>query len=228
MRRSTRSSTSKLKQRTVPWISQLSGITLVASPAWIMVTEITAASTGFLLRVTMVWKPCTTWQAMGTGSHPMCGSAAWPPLPVMVILNSLLDAITGPGETANLPTSMPGQLCMPNTASIGNCSNSPSWIISRAPPPPSSAGWKIRYTVPSKLRFFEKCCAAASSMAVWPSWPQACILPWCWLAWAKVLNSVMGSASMSARRPIARPFFAAAPPSRPCTMPTTPVVPSPR
>jgi hypothetical protein len=42
------------------------------------------------------------------------------------------------------------------------------------------------------------------------------------LAWAKVLCSVMGSASMSARRPTARfdvPFF---------TMPTTPVLPSPR
>ncbi len=24
--------------------------------------------------------------------------------------------------------------------------------------------------------------AAASKMAVWPSWPQACILPGCWLA----------------------------------------------
>ncbi len=59
-------------------------------------------------------------------------------------------------------------------------------------------------------------------MAVWPSWPQACILPWCLLACAKVLSSVTGSASMSARRPTARglvPFF---------TMPTTPVVPRPR
>ncbi len=74
----------------------------------------------------------------------MCGSAACPPLPVRVILNSLLEAMTGPGETAKLPTAMPGQLCMPNTASIGNCVNSPSLIISRAPPPPSSAGWKIR------------------------------------------------------------------------------------
>ena len=82
--------------------------------------------------------------AIGTGSHPMCGSAAWPPLPLMVILNSLLEAITGPGLTAKVPTCGPGQLCMPNTASMGNCSNRPSLIISRAPPPPSSAGWKIR------------------------------------------------------------------------------------
>ena len=144
MRFSIRSSTSSVKVRTVPCSSQLSGTTLVASPAWIMVTEITPASIGFLLRLMMVWKACTIWQATGTGSMPLCGSAAWPPLPRMVILNSLLEAITGPGLTANLPTCMPGQLCMPNTASIGNCSNRPSLIISRAPPPPSSAGWKIR------------------------------------------------------------------------------------
>ena len=56
MRRSIRSSTSSVKVRTVPWISQASGTTLVASPAWIIVTEMTAASIGFLLRVTMVWK----------------------------------------------------------------------------------------------------------------------------------------------------------------------------
>ncbi len=54
MRRSIRSSTSIVKVRTVPWISQLSGTTLVASPVWIMVTLITPASTGFLLRVMMV------------------------------------------------------------------------------------------------------------------------------------------------------------------------------
>src|SRR6478735_3170122 len=222
MRCSIMSSTSVVKVRTVPCSSQLSGITLVASPAWIMVTEITAASIGLVLRLTMVWKACTIWQAAGTGSMPRCGMAPWPPLPRIVILNSEVEAITGPGLTANLPTSPPGQLCMPNTASIGNFSNRPSLIISRAPPPPSSAGWKIRYTVPSKLRFFARCCAAASSIAVWPSWPQACILPWSCLAWAKVLSSVTGSASMSARRPTARalvPFL---------TMPTTPVVPSPR
>ena len=42
--------------RTVPRISQLSGTTLVASPVWIIVTEITPASIGRLLRLMMVWK----------------------------------------------------------------------------------------------------------------------------------------------------------------------------
>ncbi|MNT68778.1 hypothetical protein D3C72_2070350 [compost metagenome] len=76
MRFSIRSSTSTVKVRTVPCSSTLSGTTLVASPAWIMVTEITPASTGFLLRLMMVWKVCTIWQAIGTGSMPVCGNAA--------------------------------------------------------------------------------------------------------------------------------------------------------
>jgi hypothetical protein len=50
-------------------------------------------------------------------------------------------------------------------------------IIALAPAPPSSAGWKITTAVPSKLRVSARYLAAPSSIAVWPSWPQACILP---------------------------------------------------
>ena len=82
--------------RTVPCISQLSGTTLVASPVWIIVTEITPASIGRLLRLMMVWKALTIWHATGTGSMPLCGIAACDPLPRIVTLNSLLDANAGP------------------------------------------------------------------------------------------------------------------------------------
>ena len=40
-------------------------------------------------------------------------------------------------------------------------------------------------------------------MVVWPSWPQACILPAVVEACGTPLVSSIGSASMSARRPIA-------------------------
>ena len=135
MRCSIRSSTSVVKVRTVPRISQRSGTTLVASPVWIIVTEITPVSSGRLLRVMMVWKACTIWQATGTGSTPRCGIAACEPLPWIVMRNSLLLANTGPVFSANWPTFSPGQLCAPNTASIGKRSNRPSLIIPRAPPP---------------------------------------------------------------------------------------------
>ena len=122
---------------------------------------------------------------------------------------------------ANLPTSSLGRLCMPKICSQGNFSNSPSLTIASAPPRPSSAGWKMRWTVPSKLRVAARYLAAPSSMVVWPSWPQACMRPLCRLRWSKVLCSSIGSASMSARRPMARGLL----PTR--MVPTTPVLPMP-
>ena len=157
---------------------------------------------------------------------PLCGSAACEPLPVMRIRNSLLEAMIGPLQIAKSPAARPGQLCMPKIASMGKRSNRPSFIISRAPPPPSSAGWKMQWTVPEKRsRWAASSCAAASSIATWPSWPQACMRPGMRLACAKVLCSVIGSASMSARRPMAR---FEPPGALPRIVPTTPVRPSPR
>ena len=48
------------------------------------------------------------------------------------------------------PAGMPGMLCMPNIASQGKSSRQAVVDHLRAPPPPSSAGWKIRCSVPSK------------------------------------------------------------------------------
>ncbi len=53
---------------------------------------------------------------------------------------------------ANCPIGIPGQLCIPYTSPMPKRSISPSLTISRAPPSPSSAGWKISTAVPSKLR----------------------------------------------------------------------------
>ncbi len=70
----------------------------------------------------------------------------------MTISKMSKDAIIGPGITANSPVGMPGQLCRPYTASQGNRSNRPSSTIARPPPSFSSAGWKMKCTVPSKSR----------------------------------------------------------------------------
>ncbi|CFN63580.1 Uncharacterised protein [Bordetella pertussis] len=117
---------------------------------------------------------------------------------------------------------MPGMLCMPNTASHGKRSNRPSSIMARAPAlPPSSAGWKMKCTVPSKSRCAARYCAAPSSMAVWPSWPQPCMRPSMVERCAKRLCSGIGKASMSARSPMRLP------PEPARSTPTTPVLPSP-
>ena len=156
------------------------------------------------------------------GSALLWGRAACPPLPWISILNSLLEAIIGPLVTPKCPSPNPGQLCMPKTASQGNCSKRPSSIIFCAPAPPSSAGWKIKIMLPLNSRWLDRYCAAPRSMAVWPSWPQACIFPGLVEACAKVFFSCKGSASMSARRPIIFPV-----PSSPSIRPTTPVLPKP-
>jgi hypothetical protein len=103
--------------------------------------------------------------------------APWPPRPLRRIVTVSAEAMNGPGRKPNLPTGSPGQLCMANTASQGNSRNKPSSTIFCAPTYPSSAGWKIRRTVPSKSMLSARHWPAASSIAVCPSWPQACILP---------------------------------------------------
>jgi hypothetical protein len=60
-----------------------------------------------------------------------------------------------------------------------------------------------------EIGFAARCAAAPSSMAVWPSWPQACIRPGWREWWLKSFFSWMGSASMSARRPMLRPLLPA-------------------
>ncbi len=66
---------------------------------------------------------------------------------------------------------------MPKISPMPKRSISPSSTMARLPVRPSSLGWNTTTTVPSKLRVSARYLAAPSSMAVWPSWPQACILP---------------------------------------------------
>ena len=48
--------------------------------------------------------------------------------------------------------------------------------------PTSSPIWKMSFTVPwISSRWLLKILAAPRSMAVWQSWPQACITPAFWL-----------------------------------------------
>src|SRR3977135_1705347 len=71
--------------------------------------------------------------------------------------------------------------------------------MARPPAPHSSAGWKITTAVPEKLRVSAKYLAAPSSMAVWPSWPQACILPATVDRYGTSFASCNGRAAMQAR-----------------------------
>ncbi len=131
-------------------------MTLPALPAWNWVIDSTALSSGSVRRATMDCSASTMWLPTTTGSMLRCGRAAWPPWPVMRIQNRSDAAVTEPATAVIVPTGRVVSLWAPNTMSQGKRWNSPSSTMTRPPPPPSSAGWKMKWTVPSKLRGFGK------------------------------------------------------------------------
>ena len=210
--------------RTVRRSSAVPGMTLGASPARKAPTVMMPVCSGGTLRATMVCSAITMLAPTTTGSTAACGMAPWPPVPLTVMMQVSPLAMAKPGTAWKRPSGRPGMLCMPNIASHGNSSRKPSSSILRAPARPSSAGWNTACRMPSKLRVAARCRQADSSMAVWPSWPQACILPNTLLAQGLPLVSAMGRASMSARRPMRRVLL----PKAPRSVPTTPVPARPR
>ncbi len=170
----------------------------------------------------MLCSAAVTCEATSTESTPASGRAPCAPRPSMSMSKKAPPAIIGPARTANFPSGMPGRLCMPKMASQGKRLNRPSSTIALAPPRPSSAGWKMKFTVPSKFFVAARYLAAPSSIVVWPSWPQACMRPACFERCANRFASSIGRQSMSARRPMLR-FVD---PAR--STPTMPVLPTPR
>ncbi|MNY52602.1 hypothetical protein D3C86_1882870 [compost metagenome] len=106
--------------------------------------------------------------------------APWPPLPSITRENSSVLAMTGPERIPTVPTGWLFQTCRPMAASTLGFSITPASIMGLAPPGPSSAGWKTSLTVPenSCLRSL-RILATPRRMAMWASWPQACITPSC-------------------------------------------------
>mmetsp|Transcript_13327 Transcript_13327/g.55974 ORF Transcript_13327/g.55974 Transcript_13327/m.55974 type:complete len:243 (+) Transcript_13327:635-1363(+) len=178
-----------------------------APPARNTVVEITTESSGSTRRLTMVCSAVTTAAPQTTTSMFLCGTAAWPPAPATAISYEPLPAMMVPARVPTVPLGVSGygQLCSANAVSNGGSTEpKPASSIRRAPAPPSSAGWNARYTVPfSKDSRRFRSFAAPKSMATWPSWPQACMMPLFRLFSASgkndaSLSSSTGSASMSA------------------------------
>lgn len=64
-----------------------------------------------------------------------------------IVTTNLADAaIIGPDRDATVPTGILGETCKAKIA--WTSSTPPSFITWYAPPLPSSAGWKTRFTVP--------------------------------------------------------------------------------
>src|SRR5215210_5569899 len=136
-------------------------------------------------------------------------------------LEAVGGTVIGPRRTPTCPAGSSGHTCCAKMTR-GRCSlNTPSRIIRRAPPAgeASSAGWNRRSTRPgiSSLTSSSNH-PAPTSIAVWASCPQACIIPSTFETKEWSFSSCMGNASMSALKATVSPRL---PPS---TTPSTPVL----
>ena len=130
--------------------------------------------------------------------------------------------MSAPDLIANSPTGKLGKLCKPYISFISQFFIRLSSTIALAPPPPSSAGWNTKTTLPLKLRVSQRYFATPKRIVVWPSCPHACILFSIFDLWEKLFTSDTGKASISARNPILRPestFW-------PCISATIPLFPT--
>mmetsp|Transcript_24828 Transcript_24828/g.62569 ORF Transcript_24828/g.62569 Transcript_24828/m.62569 type:complete len:234 (+) Transcript_24828:598-1299(+) len=166
---------SLVEARIVPLSSTSSGMTLKApSPVLNRLTDTTPASVGDSSRATSCCRLTTACAPAVMGSRKRCGCAACPPAPRMRAVKRVEAAMIIPGRVSTVPELAVGQTWMPNIADTPASAFS---LSSRAaPPPPSSAGWKISFTQPASpgSRALSSL-AAPSSIAVWPSCPQACM-----------------------------------------------------
>ena len=84
--------------RSVPTISAVSGMTLLVVPAWTLPQVTMMGSKASKRRVAMVCSARPISKATGMGSTAWCGMEAWPPLPLMVIVQVSAEAIAVPGR----------------------------------------------------------------------------------------------------------------------------------
>lgn len=87
-----------------------------------------------------------TLEAAKMGSIECWGIAAWPRFPLIIASKAPLPANIGPDLDFTSPIGKLGATCNPKMAVT--FSKTPASKIFLAPPPPSSAGWKTRTTVP--------------------------------------------------------------------------------
>ena len=168
-----RSSGSKV--RMVPVSVTSSGITLKACPPWMAPMVTTAESSGETSRATTVCRATTTWAAATTGSAARCGWPPWPPRPRTTMRSRSTAAMSGPAFT---PMRADGQL-VPEVDAQDHVH------ALEGPVRDHALGSALAFlggleedahaARPAAAR--PRTRAAAAPIAVWPSWPQACITP---------------------------------------------------
>ncbi len=196
------------KERAVPISSASEGMTLNAPPAFMTPAESTALLSGSSSRLTKVCSAQISCAAATVGSCVWWGEAPCPPCPCSFTVHESEQAIIGPARQPSTPGGSGLHRCTPKIASTPSSAR-PSSTTARAPctnSADSSEGWKISRTEPCSCVFTSQSIRTApSSMAMWPSCPQACMTPRCREENGSPVSSAIGSASMSARRATRRP-----------------------
>lgn len=225
MRRCRRCRLSSEVARSVPKRRTSSGMMFGAEPPSMRPNVMTAGSALSVSRAARFWMPSRIRQARGSGSTVFHGCDPWPPRPRTVIFTSSIDEKAHPLRVATSPRAKStGMRCTALAAATGGLSRTPAWIMASLPQispgsVPSSSAWNMSFTHPgSSLSRSFRMRAAPNSMAVWPSWPQACMLPLS-AAKGRPVCSAMGKASMSARSMKQGPAFGS--PTSPTMPPAT-------
>jgi hypothetical protein len=167
------------RARTVPLISAVSsGMTLCALPAWNCVTETTMAETGSAFpRRDRLQRLDDLRFRRRSGRSSGSAIAACPPRPVILMRNSSVEAKNAPGGWQTLRPA--GSACCA-CRRRGRCRSGPSARRDHGAAAAAALFGRLEdhcHRAGEIARFGERYCAAPSSMEVWPSWPQACILP---------------------------------------------------
>ncbi|KAF5291087.1 hypothetical protein FQR65_LT20506 [Abscondita terminalis] len=133
--------------------------------------------------------------------------APWPPLPWTVILKSLLEAITRPLLTAMFARGQCGPVVHAEDGIHGKASNSPSFDQSRARPAAALLGGEkdFRYSVAVEIALPRADAGPPPAACRVPSCRRHAFLPAAGWRAPKLLDSCIGSASMSAAGATARP-----------------------
>ena len=124
------------------------------------------------------WSAVTISQATGTGSSASCGIEAWPPLPSTRSRACRPPPSSGPARLASSPCGSVGHDVQREGGVGQRIASSPSSSMKRAPWKPFLARLEHEAHLAGELaRRAQSIRAAPASIAVWVSWPQACIVP---------------------------------------------------
>ena len=188
-------------------VRTVSGMMLWIRPPWMVVKDTTTGCSGSMNRLAIVCAATTTCEATTIGSTVRCGCEAWPPLPGD---RHVEWCPTAPSSRPRARPTTPRRQGLPEVqAEHGSPRrrarprrSSPA----RRPGGFSSDGWNRNTTRPASVsRRAASTRAAPIRIAMWPSWPHACMSR----------GSATGIRARSPRRPAARPCPREAPRSGP-------------